>query len=46
MQFPIGQLAFLTTVLSLDPPKSPLKRGTLRRYLVPPLLKAAQLLYE
>jgi hypothetical protein len=51
MQFPIGQLAFMTTALSFDPPKSPLKRGTLRRSPVPPFLRGArgdqtQLLHE
>ena len=36
MQFLIGQLAFMTTAISFDPPKSPLKRGTLSKSPVPP----------
>jgi hypothetical protein len=38
MQFLIVRFAFMTTVLSLDPPKSPLKMGTLRNFPVPPFL--------
>jgi len=36
MQFLIRELAFVTTVLSSDPPKSPLKKGTLSKSPVPP----------
>jgi len=42
MQFLISQLAFMTTVLSFDPPKSPLKRGTLKNFPVPPFLRGAR----
>jgi hypothetical protein len=42
MQFFIRQLAFMTTVLNLDPPKSPLKRGTLSKFPVPPFLRGAR----
>jgi len=42
IQFPIDQLAFMTTVLSFYPPKSPLKRGTLRNFPVPPFLRGAR----
>jgi len=39
MQFLIGQLDFMTTVISLDLPKSPLKRGTLSKFSGSPLFK-------
>jgi len=39
MQFPIHELAFMTTVISLDPPKSPLKRGDFEQISGSPLLK-------
>jgi len=42
MQFLIRGVAFMTTVINLDPPNSPLKRGTLSKFPVPPFLRGAR----